>query len=340
MMHSVPAPRPTILLTDPIHADAHARLATDANIVVLPDGLSCAESDAALRTLLADADGLIVRRQLPENLFDARSHLCGVVMHGVGLDFIPVAQASVRQIPVANAPAVNANAVAEYVFAAMFAMSRQLAHFDHAVRQGNWQARRTAVTKTFDLRGRTLGVIGYGAIGRRIGEIATQGFSMKVVAHTTTPARLPAHVGALSLEELFATSDFLVVACPLTPQTRGMVDRHVLAHAKPGAVLINVGRGPVICEDDLASALTAGTLSGAVLDVFEVEPLPVDSGLRNHPGVLLTPHLAGITQDSERAIGMLVVDTMLALIRGERPDNIVNQEIYSAARSNSKCNSD
>lgn len=251
MMHSLPTPRPTILLTDPIHADAHARLATDANIVVLPDGLSCAESEAALRTLLADADGLIVRRQLPENLFDARSHLCGVVMHGVGLDFIPVAQASVWQIPVANAPAVNANAVAEYAFAAMFAMSRQLAHFDHAVRQGNWQARRTAVTKTFDLRGRTLGVIGYGAIGRRIGEIATQGFSMKVVAHTTTPARLPAHVGALSLEELFATSDFLVVACPLTPQTRGMIDRHVIAHAKPGAVLINVGRGPVICEEDL-----------------------------------------------------------------------------------------
>jgi D-3-phosphoglycerate dehydrogenase / 2-oxoglutarate reductase len=326
MMLRLPTPRPTILLTDPIHPDAHARLAADADIVVLPDGLSCEESDAALCALLADAHGLIVRRQLPENLFDAPSHLCGVVMHGVGLDFIPVAHASARQIPVANTPAVNANAVAEYAFAAVFATSRQLAHFDHEVRHGNWQSRGTAGAKAFELRGRTLGVIGYGAIGRRIGEIATRGFSMNVVAYTTTPSRLPAHVGALSLEELFATSDFLVVACPLTPQTRGMVDRHVIAHAKPGAVLINVGRGPVICEDDLASALTAGTIRAAVLDVFEVEPLPVDSGLRNHPRVLLTPHLAGITQDAERAIGMLTVDTVLALIRGERPDNIVNKE--------------
>lgn len=321
--------RPKILLTDPIHADAQARLSKDADIVVLPDGLSREESDAALRNLLTDAHGLIVRRQLPENLFDAPDQLCGVVRHGVGLDFIPVAKASARKIPVANTPSVNANAVAEYVFAAMFAMSRQLAFFDHAVRQCDWQSRRTAGEKTFDLRGRTLGVIGYGAIGKRIGEIATQGFSMKVVTHTRTPSRLPAHVAALTLVELFAASDFLVVACPLTPQTRGMVDRHVLAHAKPGAVLINVGRGPVICEDDLAGALTAGTIGGAVLDVFEVQPLPVDSGLRSHPKVILTPHLAGVTQEAERAMGILTVDTMLALVRGERPDNVVNKEVYS-----------
>lgn len=301
----------------------------EANVLVLPDGLSREESDAALRTMLPGAQGLIVRRQLPENLFNTPAQLCGVVRHGVGLDFIPVAQASARQIPVANTPAVNANAVAEYVFAAMFAMSRQLAFFDHEVRQGNWQSRQTAGARTFDLRGRTLGVIGYGAIGRRIGEIASLGFSMKVLATTTTPSRLPAYVDALSLEALFAASDFLVVACPLTPQTRGMIDRRVIAFAKPGAVLVNVGRGPVICEGDLARALTEGTLSGAVLDVFEVQPLPVDSGLRNHPKVVLTPHLAGITQDAERAMGILAVDTMLALVRGERPDNVVNREIYS-----------
>lgn len=327
-MNRQPMVRPTILLTDRIHPDAHARLALEANVVVLPDGLSREESDAALRTLLPGVQGLVVRRQLPDNLFDTPAPLCGVVRHGVGLDFIPVAQASARQIPVANTPAVNANAVAEYVFAAMFAMSRQLAFFDQEVRQGNWQSRQTAGAKTADLRGRTLGVIGYGAIGRRIGEIASQGFSMKVVAHTTTPSRLPADVEALSLEALFAASDFLVLACPLTPQTLGMIDRRVIAFAKPGAVLINVARGPVICEDDLACALTAGTISGAVLDVFEVQPLPVDSSLRKHPRVLLTPHLAGITQDAERAMGMLAVATMLALLRGERPDNVVNQEIY------------
>lgn len=329
MMHARSTVRPTVLLTDPIHPDAHARLAAGVHVVVLADRLSREASEAALRALLADAQGLIVRRQLPDDLFDTMGHLQGIVRHGVGLDFIPVARASAQQIPVANTPAVNANAVAEYVFAAMFALSRQLAHFDHEVRQGNWHARRAAGEKTFDLRGRTLGVIGYGAIGQRIGEIATRGFSMKVVAHTTTPSRLPAHVEALSLEALFAASDFVVVACPLTPRTRGMIDSGVIAFAKPGTVLINVGRGPVIREDDLVGALNAGTLSGAVLDVFEVQPLPADSGLRQHPGVLLTPHLAGITQDAERAMGMLAVETMLALIQGERPDNIVNKEIYS-----------
>lgn len=321
--------RPTILLTDRIHPEAHARLALDADIVVLPDGLSHEDSDAALLTMLPGAQGLIVRRQLPENVFDTPARLCGVVRHGVGLDFIPVARASAHRIPVANTPAVNANAVAEYVFAAMFAMSRQLAFFDHEVRQGNWRSRETAGAKTFDLRGRTLGVIGYGAIGRRIGDIANLGMSMNVVAHTSTPSRLPAYVRALSLKALFSASDFLVVACPLTPQTRGMIDQRVLAFAKPGAVLINVGRGPVICEGDLVSALNEGTISGAVLDVFEVQPLPMDSGLRSHPKVILTPHLAGMTQDAERAMGLLAVDTMLALVRGERPDNVVNQEIYS-----------
>jgi D-3-phosphoglycerate dehydrogenase len=111
-----------------------------------------------------------------------------------------------------------------------------------------------------------------------------------------------------------------------------MVDRHALAHAQPGTVLINVGRGPVIREEDLVNALNEGRIGGAVLDVFEVQPLPEDSGLRKHPNVLLTPHLAGVTQDAERAMGMLAVETVLALIRGERPDNIVNNEIYSESK--------
>lgn len=320
---------PTVILTDPIHPDAHERLATQARIAVLPDGLSSAQSDSTLRNLLINAQGLIVRRQLPEDIFDVPGALCGVVRQGVGLDFIPVARASAQRIPVANTPAVNANAVAEYVFAAMFSISRQLAQFDQEVRQDQWQSRRSAGAKTFDLRGLTLGVVGYGSIGKRIGEIASQGFAMKIASHTTTPARLPVHVAALSLKELFAVSDFLVVACPLTPQTRGMINLQVLADAKPSLVLINVGRGPVICETDLLSALNAGTINAAILDVFEVQPLPADSGLRRHPRVLLTPHIAGITQDAERAMGMMAVDTMLALIRGERLDNVVNQEIYN-----------
>lgn len=325
--------RPTILLTDPIHPDAHARLAAQAEVRVIPDGLSPAAADAALRSLLADAHGIIVRRQLPDNLFDTPGMLRAVVRQGVGLDFIPVARATAMQLPVANTPAVNANAVAEYVFAALLAASRQLAWFDQQVRAGRWAARREAGARTYDLRGRTLGLIGYGAIGQRIGQIAAGGFDMPLLAHTQTPSRLPSQVRAVSLAELFAGSDVVVVACPLTPATRGMVNAKVLQHARPGTLLINVGRGPVVCEADLVAALDAGRIGGAMLDVFETQPLPSDSGLRQHPGVILTPHIAGVTQDAERAMGVMAVDTVLALVRGERPANIVNPEIYASTES-------
>lgn len=323
------AARPRVVLTDPIHPDAHALLASGAEVVVLPDGLSGDRSHAALREHIAGAQGLIVRRLLPDDLFEHANALLGVVRHGVGLDFIPVDRASARRIPVANTPAVNANAVAEYAIAAMLDGSRRLAWFDSQVREGNWQARRDAPLQTFELRGRSLGIVGFGAIGRRLAEIAVNGFGMKVAAHTGTPSRLPPDIAPMSLPDLFAASDFVVVACPLTPQTRGMIDGEVLRHARPGGVLINVGRGPVVRESDLVAALDSGTIGGAVLDVFEVQPLPADSGLRRHPRVTLTPHLAGMTQDAERAMGMMAAATMLALARGERPANIVNPDIFS-----------
>lgn len=321
---------PRVLLTDPLHPDAQARLAEWADVSQLPDGLTRARSDAALREAMADTQGLIVRRLLPPDLFDRPHALRGVMRQGVGLDFIPVDRATANGIPVGNTPAVNANAVAEYVFAALLAHSRQLAAFDASVRAGDWAARTQAGGRTFELQGRTLGVVGYGAIGQRIGVIAQRGFGMTLAVCTGTPSKVPAGIATLSLQALFAASDFIVIACPLTPQTRGMVNADVLAHARPGAVLVNVGRGPVVREDDLVMALDSGRLAGAVLDVFETQPLPDDSALRRHPGVLLTPHLAGLTQEAERAMGLLAVDTLAALLlRGEQPPNIVNPQVFA-----------
>jgi D-3-phosphoglycerate dehydrogenase len=324
--------RPRVLLTDPLHPQAHERLAQWAEISRLPDGVSGGASDVALREAMAHVHGLIVRRQLPGDLFDRPTALRGVMRQGVGLDFIPVERATANGIPVGNTPAVNANAVAEYVFAALFAHSRRLAEFDAAVRAGDWAARTAAGARTFELRGRTLGVVGFGAIGRRIGEIARDGFGMRLAVCTGTPSKVPADIATLALPALFAASDVVVLACPLTPATRGMVDAAVLAHARPGAVLVNVARGPVVREADLADALRDGVLAGAVLDVFETQPLPRDSPLRRHPGVLLTPHLAGLTREAERAMGLLAVDTLAALLRGERPPHIVNPEVFSHPR--------
>lgn len=323
MGDTLPA-QPKVVLTDAIHPDAHAALARDA-IVLSPDPQLAGTAAAdALRHLVQDAQGLIVRRQLPADIFDGPHRLRGVVRHGVGVDFIPVDRATAQGLPVANTPDVNANAVAEYAVMAMLEGARRLRHFDAEVRRGAWNARRSAGALTYELRGRLLGIVGFGAIGRRIAEIASAGFGMQVAAHTRSVSRLPAAVGACGLAELFERSDFVVLACPLTEQTRGMINHDVLARARPGLVLVNVARGPVIDEPALVSALQAGVLGGAVLDVFATQPLPMDSPLRNHPRVTLTPHLAGTTGDAERAMGLLAVQTQLALIRGERPSNIVN----------------
>ncbi len=319
---------PKVVLTDPIHPEAYAMLADAARVAVLDAGLDASQALHALRTELRDAQGLIVRRQLPPDLFDGPHALLGIVRHGVGLDFIPVDSATRHGLPVGNTPAVNANAVAEYAIAAMLESARRLRFFDAQVRAGNWSERGTASATTFELRGRALGVVGFGAIGQRIAQIAAGGLNMRVAAHTRSPSRLPEGVPAMALKDLFASSDFIAVACPLTEQTHGMIDRDVLARAKPGLVLVNVARGAVINEADLVDALEAGPIGGAALDVYATQPLPMDSRLRKHPRVMLTPHLAGTTQDAERAMGLMAVQTQLALIRGERPDNVVNPECY------------
>ncbi len=326
---STAIPRPRVVLTDPLHPDAFNHLAEQAEIILLDPQLSREAADIALRAAIKTAQGLIVRRQLPPDIFDADHDLRGVVRHGVGVDFIPVASATTHKLPVANTPEVNANAVAEYAIGGMLAATRRFGAFDKHVRDGRWDARRNAGELTFELRGRAVGVVGYGAIGKRIGEIASLGFGMQVAAHTRTLSRLPPGVQGVDLQTLFSISDFIVLACPLTDATRGMINAGVFAHAKPGATLINVARGPVVKEADLAAALETGRIAAAVLDVFEVQPLPMASPLRGHPRVILTPHLAGTTQDAERAMGMLAVQTQLSLIKGERPANIVNAGIYT-----------
>jgi len=319
------ASRPVVLLTDAIHPDARAQLEHHAQVLEVPRNLTEARADEVLRTLARSADAIIVRRKLPDDIFEEPSRLRAVVRHGAGVDIIPVESATNRGIPVANIPGGNANSVAEFAIAGMLALSRRLAEFDQAVRNFQWRTLRdSASSASVELRGKSLGIIGFGQIGRRVAEIAGAGFGMEVRANTSTPSRLPEHIACLSIQELISVSDFLVVCCPLTSQTRGMINASTLSHAKPGLVLVNVARGAVINEADMSSALEAGILGGAVLDVFEAEPLPTNSDLRKHPRVLLTPHLAGITRDSDRVLGMTAVDIALRLLRGEKHDNVIN----------------
>ncbi len=322
--------QPIVILTDQINPDAMALLARGAQVRVLPAELSAADGQQWLREQIGQAHGLIVRRQLPADLFDAAPALKVVARHGVGLDFIPVEAATQRRIPVLNTPNVNANAVAEYAIAGMLAAARRLHQYNQAVREGRWSVRMAAGASTFELRGRTLGLVGFGAIGSQVAQIATAGFGMQAIAHTRSPGRLPAGIEGVDLAALFARSDYIVLACPLTEQTRGLVDDALLAQVRPGACLINVARGPVIDEAALVRALQSGRLGAAVLDVLGEQPLRAGHPLADCPGVLFTPHLAGMTAEAERAMGMKAVTTVLAVLAGESVDNVVNPQVLDS----------
>lgn len=315
-------PLPKVLLTNSIQEAQQQRLAQHAEIVVAPD-----TSPDTLRQLIVDADALIVRHKLPDDIFDHAPRLKGVVRHGVGLDMIPMYQANARRIPVANIPGSNTASVVEYCLNAMFAMRRNLGMLT-LKNTGDWSQVRRRGDATLELHGQTLGIVGVGAIGSALARVA-QVLGMSVMGLTRTPNKLPEGVTASTKENLFKVSDFIVLACPLTDETRGLVDAATLALMGPEAVLINVSRGPVVDTAALVDALERGAIRGAVLDVHDVQPIPdslySDGAMKR---LILTPHLAGTTRSSMERMSRGSVDEVLRLLAGKQFVNFVNPEIY------------
>jgi len=309
---------PIVALTAPIHPDAHARLAQAAQVRTAADA-----SPDALRAVVRDAQGLIVRNHLPEDIFDHAPQLRFVVRHGVGLDMIPVAQATARKIVVANLPGSNTAAVVEYCLSAMLHLRRNLVGMDARLRSDGWAPARAMADGGTELQGAVCGIVGLGAIGSQLAAVV-RALGMRVVGLTRRPDALPAGVAAVDKQALMQTADVIVLCCPLTPETRGMIDAHALAWAKPHALLINVARGPVIDTPAVIDALAQGRLGGAALDVHDVQPLPADAAVLAAPRLLLTPHVAGTTATSMRRMSDGAVDDMLRLLRGDAPSNQVN----------------
>jgi D-3-phosphoglycerate dehydrogenase len=316
------ADRPRVLLTNPIHPELLPVLQAGCEVVQAPDA-----TPAALKRLIADADGLMVRAQLPPDLFDHAPRLRAVVRHGVGLDMIPVEAATAKGIPVANLPGSNTQAVLEYCFAAMLHLRRNLAGMDARLRRDGWATARPMADGGLELGGGTLGIVGVGAIGARLATLASA-FGMRVLGLTRRPGSLPAGVEAADKARLFVEADAVVLCCPLNEQTRGMVDAATLATMRPHALLVNVSRGSVIDTGAVLQALRAGRLGGAAMDVHDQQPLTGEEPVFNAPNLLLTPHVAGITATSMRAMSVGGVQTMLALLRGERPPNVVNPQVF------------
>ena len=299
---------PRIVISESMDAPAVAALVRDFDVDYRP-GL--VDDETALAAALADADGWIVRNrtQVRGAALAAARRLRVVGRLGVGLDNIDLAACAARGIEVIPATGANAESVAEYVLAMAMVLLRGAAYLSSAaVLAGRWP--RQMLSQGREVSGKTLGLLGFGSIGRVTARKAGA-MGLKVVAHDPAlPADSPAWaehgVEPLALEALLARSDIVSLHLPLTAATRGLLDEARLARMKPGAILINSARGGIVDEAALAKALAAGRLAGAALDVFDREPLAAGSVLADAPNLLLTPHIAGVTLESnERVSGII-----------------------------------
>ena len=263
--------------------------------------------------------------RVDEELLDAAgAQLAVVANYAVGYDNVDVAAATRRGIVVSNTPDVLTGATAELTVALMLAVSRRLAEGDRFLRRrGEWAWAPTfMVGKT--LRGRTLGVVGLGRIGREVARLA-QALDMEVV-YTNRTGPGSCELEWLPLGDLLARCDVVSLHCPLTPETHHLIDRDALAAMRADAFLVNTARGAIVDEQALAEALAAGRLAGAALDVFEREPA-VAERLLDHENVVLSPHLGSATDETREEMGILCVRALTAVLLEKRaPTNAVNPE--------------
>ena len=279
----------------------------------------------------ANAEIVIVRAPLPPALFRSAQKLRAAIRHGAGLDMIPVDAATEAGVLVANVPGVNARSVAEHVFFTAMALLRRFREVDGDLRVKGWLAGREHAVSTHELSGRTLGIVGLGAVGREVAAIGRDGFGLTILGNSRS-GEMPAGVRFAELDALIAESDIVVLCCPLTPQTAGLIDAKRIGLMRPGALLINVARGLVVDENALLAALFAGRIRGAALDVFSTQPLANDHPFFGLKNVILTPHMAGITEESMERMGVGAAAEALRVLAGEWPVHLCNPEVRDAYR--------
>lgn len=304
-----------ILIPEQIHPQPLARLRAEHKVVFNPTLFT---RHSELLAAAQDAHALIVRNQtqVKGDLIDALGKCRTVGRLGVGLDNIDVPGCRVRGIEVIPAVGANARSVAEYVITCAMLLLRY-SHYNvsGAVAAGRWIF--PPIPDGEEIAGRTLGLIGFGSIGQLTGRLASllgmevQAYSPSFCVETT----IDFDCRMVTLDELLATSDVVSLHLPLKPDTRNFINAERLAIMRPNAVLINAARGGIVDEAAIALALTQGRIKAAALDVFKDEPLPGGSVLAGVPNLLLTPHIAGVTADSELRVGHMVTDRILAFLK-------------------------
>jgi len=311
-----------VLVTDGLEADALATLRTAHEVDV-------DEVDAKrLLEIVGAYDALIVRgrTKVTKAVIARATRLKVVGRAGVGVDNIDVGAATARKILVVNAPTSSTTSVAELAIGHMLSLYRHLAQSDRGVKEGRWEKK---ALEGRELAGKVLGLVGSGRIGADVAKRATA-FGMRVLAYD--PYLRQENGDRLGIElvdkiRLFEEADVVSVHAALTPETRHLVGAKELSLMKRTAILVNCARGEIVDEAALADALKAGAISGAALDVFEKEP-PAGSPILSAPNVVFTPHLGASTREAQDRAGAIIVEQVIQALSGQRPEFLVNREVY------------
>jgi glycerate dehydrogenase len=267
------------------------------------------------------------KARIPAAVIDNSPGLRFIAVSATGYDCVDVAAASRRGIPVSNVPEYGTDSVAQHTLALLLELCHHVGRHAEAVRDGEWTRSPDFCfwkTPLAELVGKTMGVVGFGRIGRRVGELA-HAFGMAVLAHSRSRSEPPVYqpFAWADLDELFSRADVISLHCPLTPETAGLVNRERLRRVRPGAFLINTARGGLVAEPDLAEALNEGRLAGAAVDVVTEEPIRPDNPLLAARNCLVTPHLAWATREARRRLLEATVANVAGFLAG-RPTNVVN----------------
>ena len=275
------------------------------------------------KTALAEADLLLCNKtRIDKELLDAAPSLKYVGLFATGYNNVDLSETEKRGITVCNAGSYSTDAVAQHTFALLLHQASRVADYNTLVQSGGWANTETFspfVYPTFEIAGKSLGIIGYGAIGKQTAKLA-EAFGMRVLVYTRT--KKDSDVTYVSLEELLKTSDYITVHCPLNDQTRGLIGKEQLALCKKSAYLINTARGGVIDEKALAEAVKNKVIAGAAIDVLSKEPMAKDCPLLGVENITLTPHIAWAPLETRLRLLDIVKENIRAFLAG-KPQNVV-----------------
>lgn len=322
-------PRPRVYVTRHVPGDALELLGQQTELRVWPEELPPSRDELLREAARSDALLTLLTDRIDGELLDAARGLVVVSNMATGFDNVDVEAATGHNVLVTRTPGVLSETTADFAFALMLAAARRVAEADRYVREGRWRTWGPEVLLGRDVWGATIGMVGMGGIGSEVAQRA-RGFGMRILYHSRTrkPVLERRHrMEFVSLPQLLRESDFVTLHAPLTAQTRHLIGRAEFQAMKPGAVLVNTARGPLVDQAALYHALKEGLIAGAGLDVTDPEPIAADDPLLSLPNLVIAPHIASASIATRSRMAMLAAENLLQALGGRLPKDAVNRQI-------------